>query len=95
MHDVRAYIPNAFSPNGDGVNDQLELFPNVGVAGIAEFRVFDRWGALVWERSGESVSWDGTRAGNPVSSGTYFYEGSLQLRRGGYLPVRGTVLLTR
>ncbi|THH34950.1 T9SS type B sorting domain-containing protein [Neolewinella litorea] len=93
---VRAYVPTAFSPNGDGTNDLLELYPNVGVTGVENFRVFDRWGGLVWETSEEQVAWDGTQlGGQPLSTGTYFYHGQLRLLRGGTTQVKGTVLLTR
>ncbi len=92
---TRAYVPNAFSPNGDGRNDLLELYPNSGVAAVEHFRVFDRWGALVWEKTGEAVAWDGTRERQPLNTGTYFYEGQLRTRRGDLLPVRGTVQLLR
>jgi gliding motility-associated-like protein len=65
-------IPNGFSPNGDGVNDFLEieaiaLFPN------NVFMVFNRWGGQVFEATGYANEWDGSFNGNPLPDGTYFY----------------------
>ncbi|PHK97694.1 hypothetical protein CGL56_14805 [Neolewinella marina] len=94
-NSIRAFVPTAFSPNGDGNNDLLELYPNVGITGVESFRVFDRWGGLVWETSAEAVAWDGTRFGQPVTTGTYFYHGELRLRRGGTTQVKGTIQLIR
>jgi large repetitive protein len=54
------YIPNAFSPNGDGVNDTFMAF-GLGVdAEDYSLRVFDRWGKLVFHTTSINVSWDGS-----------------------------------
>jgi gliding motility-associated-like protein len=65
-------IPNAFSPNGDGINDQwviqyLESYPGASV------EVFNRYGQLVFSSVGYSVNWDGTFKGQPLPIGTYYY----------------------
>ena len=64
-------LPNSFTPNGDGFND----FFKAKASGIVEFRssIFDRWGREVFQWEGASNSWDGTRDGNPVPDGVYFY----------------------
>ncbi len=65
-------FPNVFSPNGDGVNDEF-YFLNVGVTDIY-WRVYNRWGTLVFETKQIKQSWDGrTKAGKECSEGTYFY----------------------
>ncbi len=46
------YFPNAFSPNDDGINDYFQVFPNCSVASIDEFRVFDRFGGMVYSLKG-------------------------------------------
>jgi hypothetical protein len=43
------YIPNVFSPNGDGPNDEFRIFACTGVTSINSVKVFDRWGGLVYE----------------------------------------------
>ena len=65
-------IPNAFSPNGDGINDTWRLD---GLWGFQKARlmVFDRYGQLVFSASGSQAAWDGTRQGKPVAAGTYYY----------------------
>jgi gliding motility-associated-like protein len=64
-------FPNTFSPNGDGINDELVLMNS----GIKEFslHVYDRWGNPVFECNASKLSWDGrTSSGVLVSPGTYF-----------------------
>lgn len=66
------YIPNTFTPNGDGLNDTF------GVAGeaIKDFRmqIFNRWGQLIFETSNANEKWDGTYAGQMVPMGVYVYK---------------------
>lgn len=65
-------LPNAFSPNGDGVNEifKLEKDPTVQ---LRVFRIFNRWGTLVYENNGSDDGWDGTYQGSPQDIGTYTY----------------------
>ena len=95
QNTINVYVPTAFSPNGDGVNDVLSVYSNVGVLGMEEFRVFDRWGGLVYETDEAEIDWDGTTAGKPLDPGSYIYRGLVRLRRGGSMPIAGTVLITR
>ena len=84
VNDGAFFIPEAFSPNGDGINDKFEI------KGIAKYKnieieIFNRWGNVVYqsknygEGQGKAGFWDGTaksglRVGSgPVPSGTYFY----------------------
>lgn len=70
-------IPNVFSPgNGDGVNDVLTLDPNDWYDGCIEFRVFNRWGEIVFDNSTDLNLdyWDGvSKTGELAPEGTYFY----------------------
>lgn len=65
------YVPNAFTPNGDSIND---IFL-VGATNIKEFNIiiFDRWGLKMFESSDIKVGWDGTVNGKIVADGTYFH----------------------
>ncbi|NQX98937.1 MAG: PKD domain-containing protein, partial [Flavobacteriales bacterium] len=70
--DSESIVPNVFTPNGDGINDELIV---LGVDETAEFeiKIFNRWGKLVFESSSLINNWDG-KVGNDVgSAGTYFY----------------------
>jgi len=65
------YIPDAFTPNGDGLND---IFTAEG-ADITTFdmKIFDRWGELIFESTDINKGWDGTLKGNPVMNDVYVY----------------------
>jgi gliding motility-associated-like protein len=65
-------VPGAFTPNGDGVNDYL--YPlNAFKAEDMSFRVFDRYGQLVFESHTWTQKWDGTVNGHPEPAGTYVW----------------------
>ncbi|MEO6038509.1 MAG: gliding motility-associated C-terminal domain-containing protein, partial [Saprospiraceae bacterium] len=68
----RALIPNAFTPNGDGVNDVFQAVDAEGSPVTASLTIYDRWGEQVYERQG-NVSWDGTIDGKPAMSDVYVY----------------------
>lgn len=69
--DGSLYIPNSFSPNGDGVND---LFIVLG-EDIIEFKilVFNRWGELIYQSTDLDDAWDGTHKGKPAQTDTYVW----------------------
>lgn len=66
------YVPTAFTPNGDGLND---TFGAVG-EGIAEYtmEIFNRWGSLIFQSYDSKTQWDGTFKGELVPIGTYIYK---------------------
>jgi gliding motility-associated-like protein len=69
------YIPNGFSPNGDGTNDEFDI-PGITNYPEATLRVFNRWGDEVWDSKLPYVArkWDGNNDfGNPLPDGTYYY----------------------
>jgi|GEM_PF-5425962 len=69
-------IPDAFSPNGDGVNDQFDIL-NISCYSYSKILVYNRWGAQVYSKTGliESHGWKGEneKNGEPLPDGTYFY----------------------
>jgi len=69
--DQDVFIPNIFSPNGDGKNDVLNIEGN-GLTNIY-WAIYDRWGNLLFETYDQSQGWDGTLKGNPMETGTYVY----------------------
>ncbi len=95
--DCRPALPNAFSPNGDGINDRFRLLFVQGcpVWDAFEFRVFNRWGEEVFRAPDPLTGWDGSHRGRPAESGSYVYHALL--RRPGAEPVllRGNVTLVR
>jgi len=87
------YVPSAFTPNGDGRNDRLRPLP-VGISSIKYFRVYDRWGGLVYSSS-STDGWDGSIGGKPAAEGNYVWvvegvdvDGSKVLRKGNAILIR-------
>lgn len=68
----RLSIPNAFTPNGDAINDVFRVVPYEGLEVIGSLTIYDRWGEKVYENQG-SVFWDGTIDGKPGPSDVYVY----------------------
>ncbi|MFN8243968.1 MAG: choice-of-anchor L domain-containing protein [Ferruginibacter sp.] len=88
------YVPNAFTPNRDGLNDILKAIP-VGISDFHYFRIYDRWGKQVFISTNPANGWDGRISGNELISGTYIwvaegtdYTGRLVQRRGSVIIVR-------
>lgn len=69
-------IPNAFSPNGDGVNDIFKI--NDGIYANFRLSIFNRWGAQLFTSTDPTQGWDGEFEGQPVNSGTYLYRLTFQ-----------------
>ncbi len=66
-------LPNTFTPNGDGQNDEFIPFPYHFIARI-DLKVFNQWGNLVFESTDPAIHWNGTTSdGQALASGTYFY----------------------
>jgi gliding motility-associated-like protein len=82
-------IPNAFSPNGDGINDKWEI-TNMGDYSFAIVEIFNRNGQSVYKSYGYSYPWDGTLNGKPLPVGVYYYildfKGTFP-RRSGYVTI--------
>ncbi|MCB0508646.1 MAG: PKD domain-containing protein [Bacteroidetes bacterium] len=67
------YVPNSFSPNGDGQNDVFQVF-GPGVASVKLLRIFNRWGQMVYESTDPSnIAWDGTFKGEKLNPGVFVY----------------------
>jgi gliding motility-associated-like protein len=65
-------IPNAFSPNGDDINDRWNI-DGLKARPACQIEVYNRWGQIVYKSQGYKLGWDGTRQGKLVSPGTYYY----------------------
>ena len=71
------YYPNAFSPNGDGVNDRFLPAPSPGDCGLItdwSFRIFNRWGGEVFATDDRFSGWDGSFRERPAETGVYVFE---------------------
>lgn len=74
--DFNFHIPNAFTPNGDGIND---VFFGYGYGGITEYQIwiFDRWGILMFTSVDVNEAWDGTYNNQPLPIDVYVWKVSL------------------
>lgn len=70
--DFDFYMPNAFTPNGDGLNDIFRI-PRQSRAGIKYFAIYNRWGQLVFRTTDPQAGWDGLIKGQAAPSGAYTY----------------------
>lgn len=71
-YEPKIGMPNAFTPNGDGLNDVFKL-QNVKFEKLLSFQVFNRYGQLVFETQNPNIGWDGTYKGQPAAADVYFY----------------------
>ncbi|MBL7701222.1 MAG: choice-of-anchor L domain-containing protein [Ferruginibacter sp.] len=88
------YVPNAFTPNRDSKNDILKAIP-VGIRNFNYFRIYDRWGALVFSTTNPATGWDGRIKGTEQPTGTYVwmaegidYLGKIVRRKGSVIIIR-------
>ncbi len=88
------YVPNAFSPNNDGRNDVFRPIP-VGVIHTDYFRVFNRYGELMFETSQYLKGWDGFYKGVAQPIGNYVWVVKGKARTGRVIEMRGNVVLVR
>jgi gliding motility-associated-like protein len=68
------HVPNAFTPNGDGINDDFVPVFNVPWVGDYEFLIFDRWGERIFESEVPGETWDGNMKGQLVESEVYVWK---------------------
>lgn len=72
--DDAAFIPNAFSPNYDGINDCFEVYTKAGlVYQKYKMQIFDRWGGLVFSSTDPNICWNGDVSGKPAATGIYLW----------------------
>jgi gliding motility-associated-like protein len=87
------YIPNVFTPNGDGKNDVFKAYSNI-VSGI-DMKIFDQWGESIFSSTIFSTGWDGSYKGKQQPVGVYVYVMKLTLTDGREVLKKGSVNLVR
>ncbi|WP_298732096.1 PKD domain-containing protein [uncultured Chitinophaga sp.] len=93
------FLPNTFTPNGDGQND-IFYIRGRGVRNVKVFRIFNRWGQLVFERSNLSTDdptsgWDGKFQGIPVNPDVFIYYAELVCDSNETFTMKGNVTVLR
>ncbi|MBW8683361.1 T9SS type B sorting domain-containing protein [Chitinophaga rhizophila] len=94
MNDCAIYMPSAFSPNGDGMND---LFKARVQDDVTDFRmmIFGRWGQLVYETTDPEAGWNGRTKGTELPSGTYVWKITYTDSKKQLMQQQGTVTMFR
>jgi gliding motility-associated-like protein len=93
------FVPNTFSPNGDGVNDNF-VVNGVGLNVIPSITIYNRWGQIVFQKSNfapnvPSQGWDGTFNGQPAPPDVYIYTIQILCNNATLIPYHGNVTLIR
>ncbi len=94
------YIPTAFSPNNDGINDHLCLYSDASVEAVLSFKVFNRWGDVVFDSGSvlpnvPASGWDGRFKGKDAEAGVYVFHAELLRADGTVDMASGEVVLLR
>ncbi len=94
------FVPNVFSPNGDGNNDVFFVFASAAVANIRALHIFDRWGNQVFFRqdfppNDPAFGWDGTFEGRPLDPAVFLVTAELELHGGRAERFSGELVLLR
>jgi gliding motility-associated-like protein len=94
------YVPTAFSPNGDQINDLFYPFDDNNVAEVQLWQVLDRWGNLIWEAQNTTIgspeiAWDGNHRGQTAPPGVYLWRAVLVYKDQAVRTLSGEVILMR
>jgi gliding motility-associated-like protein len=96
----KVFIPTAFSPNGDGINDVFSIQARNNSTRVLALRVYNRWGVEVFNRGDKTFGstehfWDGRFRGEDVAVGVYIYVADLEFLDGGKEIMTGEVMILR
>jgi gliding motility-associated-like protein len=96
------YIPNAFSPNGDNINDFFDIKLGQDIEKVIKFQVFDRWGEMMYSRENffpkreeEGHGWDGIFKGKAMASAVFVWYAEIEGLDGEIFKAEGGVTLVR
>lgn len=91
--DSTVFMPDAFSPNADGINDQF--LPQGFLEGVVRLTVYNRWGEVVFRTEDARDGWDGKKHGQPLPPGAYMYRLDIEKTDGKRFHKQGTVVLLK
>jgi len=94
------YIPNTFTPNGDGLNDFFMLYSNDRVESILQLSIFDRWGDHIFEGQNlnpneTGAGWDGTFKGKKMNPGIFVYYFRILMKDGTTMTKYGDITMLK
>lgn len=87
------FIPTSFSPNNDNTNDLLCIYGDCITS--LDFRIYDRWGELVFKTDDYQICWDGTYKGKMMNAATFVYQISVSFSDGTSLSEKGNISLVK
>jgi gliding motility-associated-like protein len=90
-----ARLPNAFTPNNDGLDEVYKILNPADFLQLYSFEIFSRWGQMVYSSNDKTQGWDGTFNGVKQPVGTYIYQISIGCSKGRTLQMSGNVTLLR
>lgn len=100
VKDRNVYVPNAFSPNNDGINDLLVIHAGPEANNVQSLRIFSRWGELIFEQSNFTPNspihgWNGMYQDRLLDSGVYIWQAAIDFIDGETVIYTGDVALVR
>ncbi len=100
LPEMRVFVPNIFTPDGDGLNDYVTVFSNNNVKTVKDLMIFDRWGNKVFHKTDfipndEESGWDGSFNGRLADVNVYSYSAIVEDEYGREEQIYGTVTLMR
>ncbi|GAB5553520.1 MAG: hypothetical protein Sapg2KO_31110 [Saprospiraceae bacterium] len=96
----RVFIPNIFSPNGDGNNDRVTVFTSANAKKVLTFRIFERRGNMVFQRddfspNDLSIGWDGFHRGRLLNNQVFAYYAEVEFEDGEIVVEEGSITLAK
>jgi gliding motility-associated-like protein len=95
VYNNHFYMPNAFTPNGDGTNDYISLYGSRTGVQFMDIKIYDRWGEKVFESGDLDFQWDGRYRGRLEEPGVYVYELEIGYVNGSTIHDKGSITLIR
>ncbi|HJW31265.1 MAG TPA: gliding motility-associated C-terminal domain-containing protein, partial [Saprospiraceae bacterium] len=100
ISNPKVFIPNVFSPNGDGVNDLFTVYGNEDVEEVIELQIFDRWGNFVFHNdhfppNEENYGWDGRFKNSDMNPAVFAFWAKVRYKDGTEGSYKGDVTLVR
>ncbi len=92
--DYNVFMPTAFTPNGDGLNDYFRIAP-INKNKLLNFSIYNRRGNLIFQTSNSAIGWDGTYKNEPQSADTFVYYLEMIGLSGNRVSQKGTFVLIR
>lgn len=92
--DFEIYIPNAFTPNGDGMNDYFGV-PDLNMNRVTKLKIYNRWGQLIFETNSINKQWDGRYNNSQQPAGVYIYYAEMKDLNEKIVTKRGVITLIR